>query len=59
MRPETALARTVEDGTLSAMVRCKALEKLEHPPLEVLRRLLVRSNKRKTPLPIDLSGSRR
>ncbi len=47
MRPETALARTVDDETLSASVRCKALEKLEHPPLELLRRLLVRSKKRK------------
>ncbi len=51
MKPETALARTVEDERLSALVRYKALEQLEHPPMELLRRLLVRSKKRKKPLP--------
>lgn len=48
MRPETALARTVEDEGLSVPLRYKALEQLEHPPMELLRRLLVRSKKRQT-----------
>ena len=51
MKPETALARTVEDEKASTLARYKALEKLLHPPMELLRRLLVDSKKRNKPVP--------
>ena len=50
MQPETALARLVEDNA-PVRARVKALEQLTHPPLCLLRRLLVDTSKRTKPVP--------
>ena len=41
MRPETALARLVEDTGAPVGLRVQALRKISHPTLAMLRRLLV------------------
>ena len=51
MLPETALARTVRDEDVPVMLRFKALQAREHPSLDLLRGLLVRSHSRKNPVP--------
>jgi len=51
MKPETALCRVIEDETAPIRARVKALEQLAHPPLCLLRRLLVDSSKRTKPVP--------
>jgi hypothetical protein len=45
LKPETALARLVEEDGASVGDRVRALRMLEHPPLLMLRRLLHRSRK--------------
>ena len=52
MQPETALARLAEDDQAPVMARVQALRQLVHPPLCLLRRLLVDSAKR-TPQVLD------
>ena len=49
MLPEEALARVVADDKAPIKSRVTALEMIEHPPLELLRMLLVREtpNRRK------------
>jgi hypothetical protein len=49
MLPEEALARVVADEKAPIKSRVTALEMIEHPPLELLRRLLVKEtpNRRK------------
>jgi hypothetical protein len=54
MSVSTALARLVEDDAAPVMARCKALQQLAHPALTLLRRLLVDTNKRTTPVPSRL-----
>lgn len=49
MLPETSLARTVDDPDAPISLRYEALKQLKNPPLEVLRRLLVRSKNRNKP----------
>ena len=44
MHPETALARTVEDERAPIRLRVQALTELQHPSLNLLRRLLVEHN---------------
>jgi hypothetical protein len=56
MLATTALARLVENENASPNARCEALRQLEHPPLVLLRRLLVDSDKRVTPVPIRLKS---
>ena len=51
MLPETALARLVEDEDAPVRARVQALEQLAHPPLCLLRRLLVDTTKRVKPVP--------
>jgi len=54
MRPETALQRLVEDDHAPAKSRCEALRQLKNPPINMLRRMLARTAKRKKPLPARL-----
>ena len=54
MSVSTALARLVEDDGAPVMSRCKALQQLAHPPLSLLRRLLVDTAKRTIPVPSRL-----
>jgi len=56
MRPETALARLVEDQDAPIMARCEALKQLAHPPRCLLRRLLVNTDKRPKPVPAKLKA---
>lgn len=55
MKPEAALLRLVEDDDAPIMARVRALEKVPHPPLALLRRLLVVSETpREKPVPSKL-----
>jgi hypothetical protein len=54
MDPATALARTVRDDDVPVMLRYKALQALAHPPLDLLRELLVRTKHREKPVPKKL-----
>jgi hypothetical protein len=54
MSVSTALARLVEDDAAPLMARCKALRQLDHPPLALLRRLLVDTAKRTVTVPSRL-----
>ncbi len=54
MSERCALSRLVEDEAAPIMARVRALEQIEHPQLAVLRRLLVNSKTRKTPVPSKL-----
>lgn len=54
MTISAALRRVIEDDAAPEADRCKALRKLERPPLCMLRRLLVRSATRKVPVPSRL-----
>ncbi|MGD0181622.1 MAG: hypothetical protein ABSC15_17560 [Terriglobales bacterium] len=54
MQPRTALARLVEDEEAPVGARCRALRQLAHPPLLLLRRLLVDTAKRTKPVPARL-----
>lgn len=54
MSVSTALARLVEDDGAPVMARSKALQQLAHPPLTLLRRLLVDTAKRTIPVPSRL-----
>lgn len=57
MRPEVALLRVVEDENAGLMSRVRALEAVAHPPLAVLRRLLVESKTpRRKPVPSKLKS---
>ena len=56
MKPETALARLAEDEDAPMGTRCKALRQLAHPPLSLLRRLLVDTSKRNKPVPAKLKA---
>jgi hypothetical protein len=56
MLASTALARLVENENASPNARCDALRQLDHPPLALLRRLLVESDKRFTPVPVRLKS---
>jgi hypothetical protein len=56
MSAETALQRLVEDEKAPVSARCEALRQLAHPPLCLLRRLLVDSDKRLTPVPSRLKS---
>jgi hypothetical protein len=56
MSVSTALARLVEDDNAPQMSRCKALRQLDHPPLALLRRLLVDTAKRAVPVPSRLKA---
>jgi hypothetical protein len=52
MSPDCVLLRVVEDEAVPAMHRVKALELVKHPPLRLLRRLLVEPRiPRKKPVP--------
>jgi len=54
MTPESALERVVDDENAPVMLRCDALRQLAHPPLLLLRRLLVNTAKRNKPVPSRL-----
>lgn len=54
MSPRSALARLVEDEEAPVNLRAQALEQLVHPPLCLLRRLIVDTSKRTTPVPAKL-----
>jgi hypothetical protein len=54
MSPEKALQRLVEDTAAPVLARCEALRQLAHPPLLLLRRLLVETAKRTKPVPARL-----
>jgi hypothetical protein len=56
MSPQTALARRAEDPDAPIMARCEALKQLAHPPLSLLRRLLVETAKRAKPVPAKLKA---
>jgi hypothetical protein len=56
MSPKTALARLVEDDGAPVGSRVRALRQLEHPPLILLRRLLVDTAKRTIPVPSRLKA---
>jgi hypothetical protein len=51
MKVSTALARLVEDDAAPVGARVRALRQLDHPPLVLLRRLLVDTAKRAIPVP--------
>jgi hypothetical protein len=54
MSPRSALVRLVEDDEAPVGLRVQALKQIEHPPLVMLRRLLVETSKRTTPVPARL-----
>jgi hypothetical protein len=54
MNPDTALKRLVEDDAAPVGSRVRALRQLAHPPLCLLRRLLVDTAKRTKPVPSRL-----
>lgn len=55
MDPRIALLRLVEDEEAPIMPRVRALEKVPHPPLALLRRLLVEpETPRSKPVPSKL-----
>jgi hypothetical protein len=51
MKPESALKRLVEDDQAPVVSRVEALRQLAHPPLNLLRRLLVDTKYREKPVP--------
>jgi len=56
MNVSTALQRLVEDDAAPVGARVKALRQLDHPPLTLLRRLLVDTAKRTVPVPSRLKA---
>lgn len=56
MLATTALARLVEDEEAPIGARCDALRQLDHPPLTLLRRLLVDTTARAMPVPVRLKS---
>jgi hypothetical protein len=56
MTISTALQRLVEDDAAPVGARCRALRQLDHPPLVLLRRLLVDTDKRTRPVPSRLKA---
>ena len=56
MKPECALLRLVEDDAAPIMARVRALQQVDHPPLELLRRLLVETKTRTKPIPSKLKA---
>lgn len=56
MSASTALARLVENDSAPTGARVRALRQLDHPPLCVLRRLLVETAKRNVPVPSRLKA---
>jgi hypothetical protein len=51
MSPRSALVRLVEDEEAPVGLRVQALKQIARPPLVMLRRLLVDTLKRTTPIP--------
>ncbi len=56
MSGRCALSRLIEDDDAPVMARIRALEQIEHPPLAMLRRLLVNSRTRQRPVPSKLKA---
>jgi hypothetical protein len=57
MKPRTVLSRLVENDQAPIMARVRALQQLEHPNLEMLRRLLVeKKTPRKKEIPAKLKA---
>jgi hypothetical protein len=56
MKPDTALARLVEDDGAPVGLRVRALRALNHPTLVLLRRLLVDTATRTVPVPSRLKA---
>ncbi|MGA7766033.1 MAG: hypothetical protein WCA27_07375 [Candidatus Sulfotelmatobacter sp.] len=56
MSPRAALVRVVEDESAPTKLRIQALEAISHPSLAMLRRLLVDTAKRVTPIPSKLKA---
>jgi hypothetical protein len=54
MSPTAALKRVVEDEDAPCAARVLALKQIVHPPLCLLRRLLVKTSKRIKPVPSRL-----
>jgi hypothetical protein len=54
MSPRSALIRLVEDNGAPVGLRVQALREVVHPPLVMLRRLIVETSKRITPVPARL-----
>lgn len=54
MSPTAALKRLVEDDEAPCGARVLALKQIEHPPLCLLRRLLVKTSKRAKTVPSRL-----
>jgi hypothetical protein len=54
MSPRSCLARLVEDEEAPVGLRVQALKQIVRPPLVMLRRLLVDTAKRTTPVPAKL-----
>jgi hypothetical protein len=52
--PRSALVRVVEDDEAPVGLRVQALKQIAHPPLVMLRRLIVDTSKRTTPVPPKL-----
>ncbi len=57
MSSQTALSRVVLDADAPTAARVRALEQIEHPKLAMLRRLLVNSKTRQTPVPSRLRAA--
>lgn len=56
MLASTVLSRLIEDEEASIGARCAALKQLDRPALTLLRRLLVDTDKRTTPVPARLKA---
>ncbi len=56
MSEQCALVRLVGDSAAPLMDRIRALKQLDHPPLAMLRRLLVNSKTRRVPVPAKLKA---
>jgi hypothetical protein len=54
MSPRSALIRVVEDEEAPTGLRVRALQEIAHPPLVMLRRLIVDTSTRTTPVPARL-----
>jgi hypothetical protein len=54
MSADYVLRAVVDDEAAPTKMRCDALRQLEHPPLLLLRRLLVETAKRTKPVPSRL-----
>jgi hypothetical protein len=54
MSPRSALVRLVEDSEAPIGLRVQALKQIAHPPLVMLRRLIVDTSKRTSPVPAKL-----